>query len=185
MIAQISGTVVENSVSRVVVAVGGVGYEVLVPLNLTEQLVVGSEVSLLTHHHVRENVQELYGFDQALSKELFELLIGVSGVGPKSALMIMGLAEQTKIRQAISSGDTAWLATAPGVGKRTAERITVELKDKVGVVDRRVNGVETDDARSALMALGYSASQAAQALADVEAELPTEERVRKALKQLS
>lgn len=187
MIAQISGKVIASSFGRVVVDSSGVGYEILVPLPLLDQLSVGAQVNLLTYHHVRENAQELYGFDQAAAKELFELLIGVSGVGPKSALTVMGLGEQGKIRQAIASGDSAFLAAATGVGKRTAERLSVELKDKVGVIGGKVvaePGVE-DDARSALMALGYSAAQAAHALSDVKADLSTEQRVRQALKQLS
>lgn len=187
MIAQISGRVIEQGVDRVVVFTAGVGYEVIVPQPLLEQLSVGSDVTLLTHHHVRENSQELFGFTQSPAKELFELLLSVSGVGPKGALAVMGLGDQSKIRQAIGAGDIAWLAAASGVGKRTAERITVELKDKVGVIGGQVAGglAVGDDARSALMALGYTASQASHALAEIEAELPTEERVRQALKLLS
>lgn len=187
MIAQISGRVIDQSFDRVVVFVAGIGYEVLVPQPLLSQLPVGQDVTLLTHHHIRENSQELYGFTEGAAKELFEQLLSVSGVGPKGALAVMGLGDQSKIRQAIGAGDVAWLAAASGVGKRTAERITVELKDKVGIIGGQAVGaiMVDDDARSALMALGYSVSQASHALSGIDAKLPTEERVRQALKRLS
>lgn len=186
MIAQISGVVVDIGLSKAIVDVGGIGYGVLVPASILQKLKLDSPVKFHTYHHVRENTQELYGFDTLLAKELFEQLIGVSGVGPKSALAIMGLAEQDRLRSAIASEDIAFIASAPGVGKRTAERIGVELKDKVGVLAHDTNRpAELDDARAALEALGYNPAQAAQALAGISSDLPTEARVKQALKQLS
>lgn len=186
MISQIKGAVIDSRIGRVVVEVGGLGYEVLVPAPLLEHLRIGQTAQLFTYHHIRENAQELYGFNSADAKELFELLLGVSGVGPKSALAVMGLGEHDRIRRAVAGEDIALIASASGVGKRTSERICVELKDKVGVIagyafDER----DGDDARAALVALGYSPAQAAQALSEIDAKLSTEERVKKALKELA
>lgn len=186
MISQVKGAVIDSCIGRVVVEVGGLGYEVLVPAPLFENLKIGQPAQLFTHHHIRENAQELYGFNSADAKELFELLLGVSGVGPKSALAVMGLGEHDRIRRAVAGEDIALIASASGVGKRTAERICVELKDKVGVMAGYVFAEhDGDDARAALVALGYSPAQAAQALAEIDTKLSTEERVKKALKELT
>lgn len=172
--------------NSVVVEASGVGYEVLVPQPVLEDINLSAELTLLTYHHVRDSGQELFGFTNRGQKELFALLLGVSGVGPKGALAIMSLSQHEQVRKAIASGNIAFIAGAQGVGKKSAERIVVELKDKVGVVGGQVVEIpDDDDAHAALMALGYTASQAAQALQNVEIELPTEERVKLALKDLS
>jgi Holliday junction DNA helicase RuvA len=172
----------------VVVDVSGVGYEILVPSPIMEEMSIGGRIRLLTYHHVRENGQELFGFTDRGQKELFTLLLGVSGIGPKGALAIMSLGEHEQIRKAIAGGNAAFLAGAQGVGKKSAERVCVELKDKVGVMGGEVVAIPEDggdDAQTALVTLGYTAAQAAQALAGVDGSLPTEDRVRQALKELA
>lgn len=185
MISRVTGQIVEVGVGRAVVDVAGVGYELLMPQPVLEKLSVGSNTTLLTYHHVRENAQELYGFDEIDAKALFEQLLGVSGVGPKSALAIMSLGDQQRLRTAIANEDAGFIAAASGVGKRSAERVIVELKDKVGE-QAGVHGAPAgDDAVAALMALGYSTSQAVQALKDLGADLSTEARVKAALRKLA
>jgi len=185
MISRVNGTVVEVEVDRVVVDVGGLGYEILAPAPVLERLKVGEVAQLLTHHHVRENQQELYGFAETEAKDLFEQLLGVSGVGPKSALAIMSLGDQDRLRQAIAGEDAAFIAAASGVGKRSAERVIVELKDKVGEPQGGPAGRTGDDATAALMALGYNAAQAASALRDLPTEMNLGQKVKAALKKLS
>lgn len=186
MIARIRGEVVDIGPNSVVVEAGGVGYEVLIPEPVAQDINLNAELTLLTYHHVRESGQELFGFTSRGQKELFALLIGVSGVGPKGALAIMSLSEHEQVRKAIASGNIVFIAGAQGIGKKSAERIVVELKDKVGVVGGEVVDIpDDDDAHAALMALGYTASQAAQALQGIKNELSTEERVKLALKELS
>jgi Holliday junction DNA helicase RuvA len=185
MISRVAGQVVELGSDRVVLDVGGLGYEILVPQPLLEKLKIGEPAVLLTHHHVRENIQELYGFAEAEAKLLFEQLLGVSGVGPKSALAIMSLGDQERLRSAIATEDASFIATAVGVGKRSAERVIVELKDKVGDDLDLALAAPADDAAAALKALGYSAAQASQALRGIEPGLPVEIKVKQALRKLS
>jgi Holliday junction DNA helicase RuvA len=185
MISRIKGQVIEVGANRVVVDVSGIGYELLVPQPLLDDMKIGAEVELLTHHHVRENLQELYGFADGEAKNLFEHLLGVSGIGPKSALAIMSLGDQQRLRQAIANEDSGLLAAASGVGKRSAERVIVELKDKVGIAGDSVTVVAGDDATAALLALGYNSSQAARALNGLDSELSVEQKVKEALRKLS
>jgi Holliday junction DNA helicase RuvA len=186
MIAHIKGMVTSIDGYRVVIDVGGVGYELRVPVSVAEDLRPQTETILLTYHHVREAAQELFGFDSQGAKDLFELLIGVSSVGPKSALAIMSLGTHEEIRAAIASENVGYIAQATGVGKKSAERISVELKDKVGVMAGNYVGEPTneDEAFAALLALGYNKAQAAQALAKVSGDLAVEDRVKRALKDL-
>lgn len=186
MIARIRGEVVDTGPNSIVVEAGGVGYELLVPEPVLQDIGLGSEVALLTYHHVRENGQELFGFTESGQKELFTLLLGISGIGPKNALAVMSLGGHEQIRKAIASGNAAFIAGAYGVGKKSAERVVVELKDKVGIMAGQFVPVEDDDdAHAALMALGYTASQSAQALSSIDSSLDTEKRVKLALKELS
>ncbi len=185
MIARVKGRILEINDERVVVDVGGVCYEVLVPQPILQTLSPGSQMELLTYHLVRENSQELYGFDKTGAKRLFEMLLSVSGIGPKSALAIMSLGDEDRLRAAIAGEDVAFLAAANGVGKKSAERTVIELKDKVDPVAGIGKAVTGDDAAAALVSLGYNQNQAAQALSGIEPGLPTETRVKEALKKLS
>lgn len=190
MIAHISGIVAEKFNNSVIVDVHGVGYEVAVPLGDFEATLLNEEVKFYTYHHIREQSQELFGFSSLAAKKLFELLITVQGVGPKAGLSILSLGDSETVRNAIANSDAVFIAKASGVGKRIAERVAVDLSDKVGLA-LRTNVSQTgtssvlthsDEALEALMALGYSLNDATQALEGIPADLPTAERVTRALK---
>jgi len=187
MIARIKGEVVEVHPSgRLVVDVNGVGYELQVSAIDLEHVVKDQTVQFATHFHVRENSQELFGFSDPEAKHLFEQLIGVNGVGPKGAMSIMGLGERNQIQSAIASENIAYISGATGVGKKVAQRICVDLKDKVGVFGEfAAVSQKSDDALDALIALGFAKGQAAQALATLDQDLSTEDKVKKALKELA
>lgn len=189
MIAHVSGTLAEKFLSSVIVDTGGVGYEVFVTSLDYEAARLGEPVKFYTHHHIREQDQQLFGFSSLSTKRLFELLISVQGVGPKAALSVLSLAPSEQVRSAIASADVGFIQKAVGVGKRSAERIIVDLKDKVGLPSNDhplTAGMQTarlapDDALDALMALGYSLQDASQALSTVDVHLPVEERIKLAL----
>ena len=191
MIAHVSGTVAEKFGNSVIVDVRGVGYEVQVALGEYELALLGEPVKLYTYHHIREQSQDLYGFASLAGKKLFELLITVQGVGPKAALAILSLAESEVVRNAIANEDVAFVTKASGVGKKTAERVVVDLHDKVGLALRYDNNPvtgqsvvlsHTDEALEALMALGYTLADATKALEGISTELSTADRVTQALK---
>lgn len=190
MIAHLVGKVVEKFGNSLIVDVNGVGYEIVVPASDYESCNLGEEKKFYTYHQVRENAEELYGFSTLLAKKLFELLISVQGVGPKAGVAIMSLAEAEEVRNAIANGDAAFVAKASGVGKKSAERVIVDLRDKVGIPSRygvtevKSGGAvdESDEALDALMALGFPLKEATAVLEKVDTSLPVEERVRLALK---
>jgi len=171
-----------------VVETGGVGYRIFVPRQPEN-----GEVLLHTHQVVREDAQLLFGFESRDELALFELLIGVSGVGPKAALALLGLSRPADVAASIAAGDAAALAKAPGVGKKTAERLIVDLRSKVGSLaaggggpasSDPLGGSGADEAQAALRSLGYTAAEAARALEDVPgpARASTEERLAAALR---
>jgi Holliday junction DNA helicase RuvA len=174
--------VIARGADHVVVEVNGIGYKVFVPRHPSRD-----EVLLHTHQVIREDGQFLYGFESREELALFEMLIGVAGVGPKAAIAILSVARPADVAAAIASGDATALARAPGVGKKTAERLIVDLRGRIGRV-----GTETpvaaesgeDDAYAALVALGYTMSEAATALrsAPGKGRASTEERVAAALR---
>lgn len=190
MIAHVAGVVAEKFNSSVIVDVHGVGYEVAVALGDFEKALLNESVKFHTYHHIREQSQELFGFTSLAAKKLFEMLITVQGVGPKAALAILSLGESEVVRNAIASGDAAFVTKATGVGKRIAERVIVDLTDKVGLAIR--TNVDTvgvsqqiahaDEALEALMALGYNLNDATRSLEGVSMELSTAERVTQALR---
>ncbi len=189
MIATVRGEVTEKIGGLVIVEAGGVGYGFYVTPEDHGGLKVGEPAKLYVHEHIRENAYDLYGFRETATKELFEQLLEVNGVGPKMALAILSIGSGEEVRASIAGGDTSFLQSAPGVGKRVAERLVVDLKDKVGVVATGImeallksSNVQHDEAAQALIALGYNVSDAAQALADIDESLSTEERVKQALK---
>ena len=191
MIAHVKGVIEEKfGTNGLIVDVGGVGYELLVPVTDHENCNLGEEKKFYTYHQVRENAEELYGFSSLVAKKLFELLVSVQGVGPKAGVAIMSLAEAEEVRNAIANGDATFVAKASGVGKKSAERVIVDLRDKVGIPSRygatevKTGGVvdESDEALDALIALGFPLKEATAALEKVDASLPVEERVRLALK---
>jgi len=133
MIAHIRGVVAEKFAGSLVVDVGGVGYELSVPLGDFDSATLNDEVKFYTYHHVREQAEELFGFSSLAAKKLFELLITVQGIGPKAGLAILSLGTAEQVRNAIANGDTVFVTQASGVGKKSAERVIVDLGDKVGL----------------------------------------------------
>lgn len=191
MIATLSGTVSEKLADVVVLDVHGVGYGLNVTAEDHGRLVTGEQAKVYVYEHIREQAHDLYGFLQRDTKALFEQLLDVNGVGPKMALNVLSIGPATEVKSAIAAGDVKFIQQASGVGKRVAERIVVELKDKVGLagVDLQATGmlqsdtaILKDEAAEALVSLGYSAADAAAALQKVDANLPTEERIKQALK---
>ncbi|NLA43105.1 Holliday junction branch migration protein RuvA [Candidatus Saccharibacteria bacterium] len=191
MIALVSGNVIEKFVGSLVIDVRGIGYEVVVPLSDYEAVSINDNIKLHTYHHIREQSQDLFGFRTLAAKRLFELLITVQGVGPKAGIAVMSIADSEVVRSAIVNSDVAFITKAVGVGKKTAERVVVDLRDKVGVpatissgsVDTLHQTVASDEALEALMALGFNLQDASEALKDVPTNLPTSQRVTMALKQ--
>lgn len=192
MIVTLRGVVVEKLAEQVVIEAAGVGYGVLVTIEDYGLLSAADEVRLYIYEHLRENTHELYGFRSIDTKALFEQLLSVNGVGPKMALAILSLGQAAEVRTAIASGDIKFIQAAGGVGKRVAERVVVDLKDKVGLPGIDLAGagllqtdgiLRQDDAVEALVALGFSPQDAAKALNAVDATLSTEERVKLALRQ--
>lgn len=186
MIAHIFGKVAEKIGNSVIVDVHGVGYELTVPTPDYESATLGEDRKFYTHHNIRENAEELYGFSSLTAKRLFELLITVNGVGPKAAIAIMSLGSAEEVRNAIANHDIVFISSASGVGKKSAERIILELTDKVGsassesVQHHNIN--KHDEALDALMALGFQLKEATSALEQIDSSLPTAERIRLALK---
>lgn len=190
MIAHIAGVVAEKFGGSVIVDVVGVGYEINVTALDYEAVMLEQQVKFYTYHHIREQSQELFGFSSLAAKKLFEMLITVQGVGPKAALAILSLGEAEHVRNAIANADSIYLAKASGVGKKTAERVVVDLSDKVGMpivykqeraaVQAELN--TSDEALEALIALGYNLADATKALDGVDASLPTAQRVTEALR---
>jgi len=186
MIARLRGRPVSNTPDGLVLDVGGVGYLVAATPSAVRAAEGAAEVSLHTYLHVREDALQLYGFAEAAERELFLLLLSVNGVGPKVALGIVSGSPAADLRRAIVLGDTARFQAIPGIGKKTAERIVLELKEKIGDAPMPISSAAGTQphlvARDALVELGYSVGEAELALARVDPELPAEERVREALK---
>ena len=190
MIAHVRGQVAEKFASSLIIDVHGVGYEIAVPLGDFEAVSLDQDVKFYTYHHVREQAEELFGFSSLAAKKLFELLITVQGVGPKAALAILSLGTAENVRNAIANSDAAFVSKASGVGKKTADRVIVDLSDKVGLpthYGRKDEPVQTeldtsDEALEALMALGYTLADATRALENIDPSLPTARRVTEALK---
>ena len=191
MIAHVFGKVAEKFNGSLVVDVHGVGYEVIVATNDFDAVILDQEVKFYTYHHVREQSEELFCFSSLAAKKLFEMLITVQGVGPKAALAILSLGDTEQVRNAIANADSSFVQKATGVGKKTAERVVVDLSDKVGLpthYGRTEAPLQTelntsDEALEALMALGYTLADATKALENVDVNLPTSQRVTEALKR--
>jgi Holliday junction DNA helicase RuvA len=191
MIAHVSGVVAEKFGNAVIVDVNGIGYEVQIAAGDFDACVLGEQIKFHTYHHIREQSQELFGFSNLSAKKLFELLITVQGVGPKAALSILSIGDSEQVRNAIANSDSAYISQANGVGKRIAERVVVDLSDKVGLAIQitRSSGQQTipvnDEAMEALIALGYTLADAMKALESIPTDLPTAARVTQALRGVS
>ena len=181
MIARLRGRAVANTAEGLVLDVGGVGYLIAATTSAARNADTADEVSLHTYLHVREDALQLYGFADAAERELFMQLLSVNGVGPKVALAIVSGSPADELRRAIVREDIARFVAIPGIGKKTAERIVLELKEKVGVVEA-VSPTGDIVARDALVELGWSVTEAEEALAATDPALSPEERVRQALR---
>lgn len=189
MIGKLTGTLSDKNPPQVLVDCNGVGYEVHVPMstfyNLPE---LGARISLLTHFVVREDAQILYGFASAQEREAFRQLIKISGVGPRTALSVLSGMSVAELAQAVTLQEAGRLVKVPGIGKKTAERLLLELKGKLGPdigASASVGGASQVDILQALLALGYSDKEAALALKALPSEVGVSEGIKLALKALS
>jgi Holliday junction DNA helicase RuvA len=185
MIGSINGRVVLKKDKFVVVETAGVGYRVNVSAENLTGFEVDSNIFLWTYTHVREDQLDLYGFIEYKELEFFELLLGVSSIGPKSALAILSIAPMETLTQAISTSDLAYLTKISGIGKKTAEKIIIELRDKV---EKNTEGSHTQDdldVLEALKALGYSQNEARKALKEVNKDSDTNQKIKEALQILN
>ncbi|GMR08067.1 MAG: Holliday junction branch migration protein RuvA [Gammaproteobacteria bacterium] len=199
MIGRVRGVLIEKHPPQLLLEVGGLGYEIQAPMSTFYQLSeVGNEVTLLTHLVVREDAHTLYGFDSAVERQLFRDLIKISGVGPKLALTILSGASVADFTRCVMEGDAATLTKLPGVGKKTAERLVVEMRDRlkkdyqqsdVQATAHAAAGVlassPVSDAVNALIALGYKASDASRMVRQIDVKgLQSEDIIRQALKAI-
>lgn len=191
MIATLFGVVSEKLIDIVVIEVAGVGYGLFVTSEDYGRMVSDESVKLYIYEHIREQQHDLFGFLSRESKDFFELLLSVNGVGPKMALNLLSIGSASQLKKAIAGGDVKYVSMANGVGKRLAERVIVELKNKVGLaaVDLEASGLlqsddslMKDEAVEALVALGYTAQDATKALQSIDTKLSTEERLTQALR---
>lgn len=190
MISYLNGEIACKELDSVVVDIAGVGYGIKVSLSDFDNLVLDSRVKLFIYEHIREDAHDLYGFLSKASQGLFNQLLSVKNVGPKVALAILSIGSESSVKQAIAGGDVKKLQTAKGVGKRAAEQVIVELRDKVGLVSSdEAEGVVSrgavdmqDEAVQALVALGYSEFDAQKALQSSDKNLSVEDRIKQALK---
>jgi Holliday junction DNA helicase RuvA len=187
MIGKLTGTISHIDLGFVILDVSGVGYKVNLTNDSLGKIRQNKEVSLWIHHAVRENSVDLYGFSEQNEQEFFELLLGVSGIGPKSALGVLSITSVDTLKKAVQAGDITYLTKVSGIGKKNAEKIIVELRDKLGALEDGAYALSGDaDTLEALTSLGYSAKEARDALRDLSDDIKdTGERVKAALKKLS
>ena len=189
MIGSIKGKIILKTEKFLIVETSGVGYKINVsPDTISKTKKVGDEIMLWIHTHVREDSLDLYGFLDYSELEFFEMLISVSGIGPKGALTILGVSSIETLRKAISTSDTSYLTKISGIGKKTAEKIVIELRDKITSDmknEKGNNSLQGDlDSLEALKSLGYSQNEAREALKKVTSNINTNTKIREALKIL-
>ncbi len=190
MISYLKGKISYKLKGKVIIEVNNIGYSVFVSENFFNDLKVDTETQIFTFQNVKEDALDLYGFKTLEELEFFELLISISGVGPKSALSVLAVAQLSDIKESIVRGDSGLLTKVSGIGKKIAERVVLELKDKLlkigGAYDLSITANFSADEIDALMALGYSVIEARDALNQVGQEIQdSAERIRQALKKLS
>lgn len=190
MIAYLKGSVVDKNFNSLVIDVNNIGYLVNVPISDIENITKNQSIKLYIFEVIKEDLYDLYGFLDEATKALFELLLSVKNIGPKAAISVLNIDSANNIRKYISSGDVTKLTSAKGVGRRAAEQIIVELRDKVGLSDdNAIEDIlhrtlyEEDDAVLALIALGYSKEDAAKILSKIDKTLPTDQKIKLALKE--
>jgi Holliday junction DNA helicase RuvA len=192
MISFLKGKILAKKSNFVILRVGDVGYKIFINAVMLADFNVGAEAEIYTHQYVREDALDLYGFRSLEELEMFELLLSISGIGPKSALGVLSIASVADIKDSIGRGDSHLLTKVSGIGRKTAERVVLELREKVGALESGIGkgesgkGNASGDEIDALMALGYSMQQARDALRSVEVEIKDSgERIRAALKKLA
>ena len=190
MISYLNGKIKNKGRGFVIVVVGGVGYQIFVNETMYADFNIGEEIEIYTHHYVREDALDLYGFKSLEDLEMFELLLSISGIGPKSAIGVLAIASVDDIKDSIAQGDSALLTKVSGIGKKTAERVVLELREKIGHLmstnsENGQTGLVSGDEIDALMALGYSMTQARDALRGVDSKIKDSgDRIKGALKKL-
>lgn len=189
MLAFIRGTIKAKGQGFIIIETNGLGYQVFVNAAVYADVAVGAVTELYLHHHVREDAEELYGFPSFAALEFFKLLISISGVGPKSALGVLAMANLDELKASIAAGDPSLLTKVSGIGTKTAERIVLELRNKIDALAPLSGGAGGAFAHSdeidALISLGYSLQQAREALQNVDvAVTDSGERIRAALRKL-
>lgn len=185
MIARISGTIIAITDKYLLVETHGIAYRVFAPTETLLLQSVDKPITLWTSHIIREDAQELYGFTTTRDQELFELLLTVSGIGPRSALGVMNVATIGTIARAVHTNDVGYLTKISGIGRKTAEKIILELRDKLPAHDITADDASSRDVIDALIALGYSESQARETLRSLDTQLDTQSKIRESLKLLS
>jgi len=191
MIAYLSGTILNKGRGFVILLNNGIGYKIFISAALHADVSLGQKIEFYLHHHIKEDAQNLYGFKEFSELEFFQLLISVSGVGPKSALGVLAIANVSDLKSSIAQGDPSLLNKVSGIGKKTAERLVLELKNKIDYLSPALSGETgasinaSSDEIDALVALGYSLQQAREALQNVDSDIKDSgERIRKALGRL-
>ncbi len=191
MISYLKGTILNKSQGYIILKIGDIGYKIFINSVMFAELDINQPVELYTYQYVREDALTLYGFKNLEELELFELLLLISGIGPKSALGVLSISDASDIKEAILGGDASLLTKVSGIGRKTAERVVLELREKVGKTisggKKTIRGgvIASGDEIDALMALGYSMSQAREALQRVDANIKDSgERIKEALKKL-
>jgi Holliday junction DNA helicase RuvA len=193
MISFLRGKLINKGKNYIILEVGDLGYQVFVSPVMYAELTIGDRLEIYTHHHVREDADTLYGFKNLEELEMFELLLSISGVGPKSALGVLSIAKVEDIKSSIARGDATMLTKVSGIGRKTAERIVLDLRDKIVGLDSSSYGnlaggdsSTNSDEIDALISLGYPVQQAREALRQVDPKITKPgERIRGALKILS
>ncbi|HAR54809.1 TPA: Holliday junction branch migration protein RuvA [Patescibacteria group bacterium] len=184
MIARVSGNIIHKGIDHLVVEAGGLGYKIFVVSDVIAKTILDQPVKLFTQLIVREDSQSLYGFMTLSELELFNLLISVSGVGPKIGLAVLSAGKIEELRSAIGCGDSAIFMAVSGIGKKTAERIILELKSKVGEIGVSEMQGSSQEIITALAGLGYNMYEIRTVIRKISAEAPLEEKVKEALKLL-
>lgn len=190
MISFIRGTILKKHKNFIILEAHDVGYQVFLNPTFFAELITGQPLEVYTHQYIKEDALDLYGFKNLEELEVFELLLSISGVGPKSALGILAIANPEELKVSIAHGDSSLLTKVSGVGKKTAERIVLELRDKITHIDiaPTAGGSSVDvmgDEIDALISLGYSLQQAREALRTVDPQISNSgERIRAALKNM-
>ena len=184
MIARVNGNIIHKGIDHLVVETGGLGYKVFVVSDVLASSPADTEIKLFTQLVVREDSQSLYGFLTVTELDLFNLLIGVSGVGPKIAMAVLSAGKIEELRSAIGYGDSAIFMAVSGIGKKTAERIILELRSKVGEIGVSEMAGSSQEVITALSGLGYNMYEIREVIRKISPQAPLEEKVKEALKLL-